>query len=292
MTPLRGIVLAIALVSAVAAALIVRGMAQSQDKPQPQMIVQAPAAPKPSLQVLVAKRDLAIGERITEDMLTWQNWASEGLNPAFITRPAEQGEGAAAAAGEVVTAAKTAVQGDPAKANLVGSVVREAVIMGEPIMSKKLVRAGEAGVMAVALDPGMRAIAIPLSAQNAAGGFILPGDHVDVVQSRRMEGGLVPNQLVASTVMRNVRVLAIDQNNTRSQKEAAVLGATATLEVSPPQAEALVLAKMQGELTLTLRSYADARGPTLAGGSMLDTSGVNAVRVYRDGAATDVMVSR
>lgn len=292
MTPLRGIVLAIALVSAVAAALIVRGMAQSKPQVQTQMVVQAPAAMKPSLQVLVAKRDLGIGERLSEDMLTWQNWASEGLNPAFITRPADAAEGAAGVANEAVKAAKTAVQGDALKGNLVGSVVRDRIIMGEPIVQTKLVRAGEAGVMAVALEPGMRAIAIPLNAQNAAGGFILPGDHVDVVQSRRLEGGLVPNQLVASTVMRNVRVLAIDQNNTRSQKDAAVIGATATLEVSPPQAESLVLAKMQGDLTLTLRSYADAHGPTLAGGSVLDNSGVNAVRIYRDGAATDVMVSR
>jgi len=291
MNPMRGVVLAIALVSAVAAALIVRGMAQSQDKPQPQMIVQAPVA-NPTMQVLVAKRDLGVGDRLVPDDLNWQNWPAEGLNKAFISRPITEEAGAAGAAKEAVAAAKSAVTGDPAKDALTGSVVREAISSGEPITQKKLVRAGEAGVMAVSLEPGMRAIAVPLNTQNAAGGFILPGDHVDVVQSRRVEGGLVPNQLVAATVMRNVRVLAIDQNNTRSQKDAAVVGATATLEVSPAQAESLVLAKMQGELTLTLRSYADAKGPALSGGLAMDNSGVSAVRVYRDGSSTDVMVSR
>ena len=289
MNPMRGIILAIALVSAAAAAFIVKGMAQSQDKPQPQMVVQAPAE-KPSLQVLVAKRDLAVGEKLTVEDMTWQNWPSEGINPTFVTRAAIQDDGAAKAAKEVAKAAKTAIEGDPAMANLAGSVIREAIVLGEPMTQRKLVRAGDGGIMAVTLDPGMRAIAIPLTAQNAAGGFILPGDHVDVVQSRRLEGGVVANQLVASTVMRNVRVLAIDQNNTRSQKGAAVLGATATLEVNPQQAEALVLAKLQGDLTLTLRSYADAKGPTLIGS--LEPQGVNSVRVYRDGRACDVMVSR
>ena len=292
MNPLRGVILAVALVSAVAAALIVRGMAQSQDKPQPQLVVQGPA-PKPTLQVMIAKRDLAIGDRLTPDDLTWREWPSEGINPAFITRPNVGGQGAAKAATKAVEAAKTAVEGDPALMALAGSVVREGMLAGEPVVQKKLVRAGEAGVMAVALSPGMRAMAIPLSAQSAAGGFILPGDHVDVVQSRRLEGGLMANQLVASTVMKNVRVLAIDQNNTRSQKGAAVLGATATLEVNSAQAEALVLAKMQGELTLTLRSYADATGPTVTGsGPRLDMAGVSSVRIYRDGSSNDVMVSR
>lgn len=292
MNPLRGVILAVALVSAVGAALIVRGMAQSQSKPQPQLIVQGPA-PKPAMQVLVAKRDLVIGDKLLPADLMWRDWPNEGMNPAFISRANAGGDGAAKAASKAVEAAKTAVEGDPAMLALAGSVVREGMLAGEPIVQKKLVRAGEAGVMAVALAPGMRAMAIPLSAQSAAGGFILPGDHVDVVQSRRLEGGLMANQLVASTVMKNVRVLAIDQNNTRSQKGAAVLGATATLEVNSSQAEALVLAKMQGELTLTLRSYADAAGPAVTGsGPRMDMAGVSAVRIYRDGASNDVMVSR
>ena len=118
---------------------------------------------------------------------------------------------------------------------------------------------------------------------------MLPGDHVDVVQVRKLDGGVV----TSTTVMKNVRVLAIDQSTATSNK-GSTLGATATLEVAPEQDENLVLARAQGELTLVLRSYADVGGPTIDGmmkkAQALISSPV--VRVYRNAAPTEVKVAR
>jgi pilus assembly protein CpaB len=140
----------------------------------------------------------------------------------------------------------------------------------------------------------MRAMSVPLTAESAAGGFILPGDHVDVVQSRQTalgQGG--EKHFTSETVLRNVKVLAIDQNAGKSTKLAQV-GATATLEVSPEQAEVVALAKAQGELTLILRSYADIGGSTTVGVTKEkapeDASDV--VKVFRDGKPQDVQVAR
>ena len=92
---------------------------------------------------------------------------------------------------------------------MMDAVVHEPIIEGEPITDRKVVRAGAAGVLAATLDPGMRAMAVPLSAESAAGGFILPGDHVDVVQSRQVEvPGGTDKKFASGSVLRNVKVLA------------------------------------------------------------------------------------
>jgi pilus assembly protein CpaB len=175
---------------------------------------------------------------------------------------------------------------------MLGSVVRETIYAGEPIVQRKLVHPGAAGVMAISLEPGMRAMAVPLSAESAAGGFILPGDHVDVVQARQVEGAAVKT-VVTTTIMRNVRILAIDQATSADPKNAAVIGATATLEVTPPQADALLQAKSQGELTLLLRSYADSDGPAIISQAAREVAPPNpSVRVFRNGQASEVMVAR
>lgn len=307
MGPVRVLILTVATVSAVGAALIVRSMAKGQEASRPAAVVAAAApnaAPqKPLTQVLVAKHDLAPGVTVQAVDVDWQAWPLDSVNPAFIVKASTPTPANATAVQKAVKTAataaemaKTAASGpEGPEAALIGAMVREKILAGEPMVESKLVRAGTAGVLAVTLDPGMRAMAVPLSAESAAGGFILPGDHVDVVQSRQLDAGT--KRFVSSTVMRNVRVLAIDQN-TGAPKGAAVVGATATLEVSPGQAETLVLAKAQGELTLVLRSYADFGGPTLSVARADSGSGGGGggqpavVRVFRNAAATEVSVSR
>jgi pilus assembly protein CpaB len=155
--------------------------------------------------------------------------------------------------------------------------------------------------MAVTLDAGMRAMAVPLSAESAVGGFILPGDHVDIVMSRQLDasagsGGGAPGgskQVVARVVLNNVRVLAIDQNNAGPDKGIAQVGATATVEVSPEQAEQLVVAKGVGQLTLVLRSYADAAGPATSGGGAGGSNGNgDVVRIFSPAGSSSVMVTQ
>jgi pilus assembly protein CpaB len=118
------------------------------------------------------------------------------------------------------------------------------------------------GFMAAILPKGMRAVSMEVSAENAAGGFILPDDHVDVVLTRHdkmQTAGGASDKIVSESILRNVRVLAIDQAVEEKAGQRVVVGKTATLELTPDQAETLQLAKQQGSLSLALRSLIDSR---------------------------------
>ena len=256
--------------------------------------------------VLVATKDLEPGRRLEESDLAWKDWVIDNINPAFITdgsvpiptaaAPAAAEKAAAKPAGAVaaVTRAATDLATGGAKADYVGSVVREPILAGEPIVMRKIVRAGDSGYMAAYLEPGMRAMAIRVTVETAAGGFILPGDRVDVVLTRQntlgASGGAEGDRakFTSATVMQNIKVLAIDQSTRAGDDEQTVIGATATLEVDPRDAEALALAKSEGELSLTLRSYADTGGPS--GRVSAGPRQSAAVRVYRGGAPEVVVI--
>ena len=281
--------------------VVMHGLAGA--KPPPPPVAAAPVAPpQQTVRVLVAKHDLAVGARIDGVDMAWQAWPADGLNPAYVT------DGAAAktivanqsqlnkAAGAVTTAATDAMNNPAAGkgALFLGALVRERISANEPLIASKVVRAGASGVMAVTLDQGFRAVALPLTAENAAGGFILPGDHVDVLLTRQADSGSSPSAaaganrgFLTSTVMRNVRVLAIDQNMA-TEKTPSAVGATATVEATPKQAEYLVLAKASGTLTLALRSYADASGGAEIGAVNHDATG-STIRVFRNSAPTPVV---
>lgn len=297
MKPARIIVICIAAVSAIGLALVVRAMGSPSGQPTA-VATAAPVEAKPMAKVLVAARDLEPGTRLADADLEWKEWPVDQVIPAFITdgtvpvtpaaAPPEAKAGGAVAS--VTRAAADAVTGG-AKADYFGSVVREPISAGEPITSRKIVRAGDSGYMAAYLEPGMRAMAISVTVESAAGGFILPGDRVDVLLSREnaaqgLEGGAAKHS--ASTVMRNIKVLAIDQTTRAGDDEQSVVGATATLEVGPADAEALALAKSEGSLSLVLRSYADTGGPSGRVASAPRQS--TAVRVYRGEAAPEVVV--
>jgi pilus assembly protein CpaB len=138
---------------------------------------------------------------------------------------------------------------------------------------------------------------VPHSAATAAGGFILPGDHVDVVMTHQLEGAGGGKKFASDTVLKNVRVLAIDQTTGAPKEGTSVVGATATLEVNSKQAEVLALSKAQGDLSLVLRSYADAAGPAVTV-AQNDESTFRAavVKVFRNGSSsgstTEVTVTR
>jgi len=232
--------------------------------------------------------------------MDWKDWPAADVNPMFITdgtvqvpgaeAPEAKPEGAVAS----VTRAATNLATGGAKSDYVGSVVREPILAGEPIVGRKIVRAGDSGYMAAYLEPGMRAMAIRVTVETAAGGFILPGDRVDVLLTRETNLSNVGSddsdrsKFTSATVMQNVKVLAIDQSTRAGDDEQAVVGATATLELGPRDAESLALAKSEGELSLVLRSYADTAGPSGGVGSAARQS--QAVRVYRGGAPDVVVV--
>lgn len=304
MKPARIIVICVAAVAAIGLALVVRAMGSPSNSPT--AVAAAAAVPaRPMAKVLVAAKDLQPGQRLTESDLAWKDWPVDEVNPAFITDGTTPPLSADAAAGEApaarpegavasVTRAAANLTSGGAKADYVGSVVREPILAGEPIVSRKIVRAGDSGYMAAYLEPGMRAMAIRVTVETAAGGFILPGDRVDVLLTREtnlsnagaQEGDR--SKFASSTVMQNIKVLAIDQSTRAGDDEQAVVGATATLEVGPRDAEALALAKSEGELSLVLRSYADTGGPSGRVAPVARQS--SAVRIYRGGAPEVVVV--
>ncbi len=299
MKPARIIVICIAAVAAIGLALVVRAMGSPSNSPT--AVATAAAVPaRPMAKVLVAAKDLQPGQRLSESDLAWKDWPVDEVNPAFITDGSTPLPGAEAASappqGAVasVTRAAANLTSGGAKADYVGSVVREPILAGEPIVSRKIVRAGDSGYMAAYLEPGMRAMAIRVTVETAAGGFILPGDRVDVLLTREttlsnmgaQEGDR--SKFASSTVMQNIKVLAIDQSTRAGDDEQAVVGATATLEVGPRDAEALALAKSEGELSLVLRSYADTGGPSGRVAPVVRQS--SAIRVYRGGAPEVVVV--
>ncbi|MFT4912077.1 MAG: pilus assembly protein CpaB [Brevundimonas sp.] len=298
MKPARIVVICIAAVSAIGLALVVRAMGSGA--PTAVATAAPVVAVVPMAKVLVAARDLEPGRRLADSDMAWKDWPAADVNPMFITdgtvpvpgteatevRP----EGAVAS----VTRAASDLATGGAKGDYVGSVVREPILAGEPIVGRKIVRAGDSGYMAAYLEPGMRAMAIRVTVETAAGGFILPGDRVDVLLTRETnlsnagtsEGDR--SKFTSATVMQNVKVLAIDQSTRAGDDEQAVVGATATLELGPRDAESLALAKSEGELSLVLRSYADTAGPSGGVGAAARQS--QAVRVYRGGTPEVVVV--
>ena len=141
-----------------------------------------------------------------------------------------------------------------------GSIARSPFVAGEPIREAKLIKANGSGFMAAILPSGMRAVSTEISPETGAGGFILPNDHVDVILSRRdreAEKRTGVEAHASETVLTNVRVLAIDQTIEEKNGQKVVVGKTATLELTPRQAELLALSRQLGTLSLALRSLID-----------------------------------
>lgn len=294
MSPVRLFILVIAALAAIVLAFMVRGVFGGKPAAPPPVAAAAPAA-KPTVQVLVAKRDLPIGTRLVAGDLGWQAWPAEGLNASFITDGAAPAVAKTGAAGVAEQAGKTATNlfAGAGMEGMVGAIVKEPFVTGEPIVARKVVRGGEGGFLSVVLGPGMRAVAAPVTVDSAAGGFILPGDRVDVIYSRESQDENARGQ-VTRTVIRNVRVLAIDQKPEPEKDVKSMVGAVATLEVPAGDAElmagAVAAARQNGVLILTLRGVADtAGGPSRGGAGIAADSGT--VRVHRAGAVTEVKVN-
>ncbi|NBB16562.1 Flp pilus assembly protein CpaB [Caulobacter sp. SLTY] len=300
MSPVRLFILVIAALAAIVLAFVVRGAFAPKKAEAPAVVASAPAA-KPTVQVLVAKRDLPIGTRLTTDDIGWQSWPAEGLNPTFITdgtAPAVQKEGAAGAVDTATKAASNLFSGAGLE-GMIGTIVKEPFVTGEPIVARKVVRSGEGGFMTVVLTPGMRAIAAPVTVDTAVAGFILPGDRVDLIYSRDSETEDVEGY-ITKVVLKNVRVLAIDQKPDPEKDAKTMVGAVATLEVPAADIElaasAVAQAKANGALILVLRSISDtAGGPTRGNGipgAAQSGGSTGTVRVHRAGQVTEVKVGQ
>jgi pilus assembly protein CpaB len=286
MTPARIVILIVALVAAVGLAFIVHGMFATPKAP-PATVASAPPV---MTRVLVAKTDLAVGERLSAENMNWQGWPTATLNAAYITdgetMPSAKAPVDAAMQKATKTISDIATGGGPKLQAMIGDVVREPIFAGEPITAKKIVHSGDTSYMAIRLPQGMRAMSLPLTLESGAGGFIEPGDRVDILSThadQAKNGG----GMVAETVLSNVLVLAIDQKTDASKTGTAVAGATITLQVPDVNAGTVAKARSQGNLTLALRSYADIGGHT-AGASADDG---HSIKIFKGGSAVEVVTA-
>jgi pilus assembly protein CpaB len=286
MNPARIAIVLVAGVAAVALALVVRTIAV-----KPGLGFQAHGASElapPMTRVLVAKADLAPGDRLSVDNMTWQAWPVASANAAYVT----DGQTATAPAGAMgaMTQAKTTVSdiatgGGPKMQGLVGSIVRDPIFTGEPITAKKIVRGGDSGYMAVRLPPGTRAMSLPLTVESGAGGFIQPGDRVDVLSTHADPSK--NNTMVTDVILADAKVMAIDQHTDTPKAGTSMVGASITLEVPVAAMDAVARARGQGSLAIALRSYAD-----IGAVAHSDASVQTGVRLIKGGGAAELVAAQ
>jgi len=231
MNTARIVVLTLALGAGGFAAYLARG---TDSTPAPAQ----PVAQLPTVEVLVAKSEIGLGQSVKQDDLQWQTWPAATASGTFIKR----------------------TDRPDASTQMVGMIARAPFIAGEPIREPKLVRADGSGFMAAILPTGMRAISTEISPETGAGGFILPNDRVDVLLTKREKNADTKtgaDTVISEIILSNVRVLAIDQAPKEKDGQNAVVGKTVTLELRPEQAETLARSRQSGTLSLALRSIAD-----------------------------------
>ena len=225
------LILFVALVVAGFAAMMARGMLLEQmESMKPAPVVVQPKAEGPY--VLVAKTAMAPGSFVHANALEWVAWPTESLSPTYV------------------------VKGKRGLDDFVGAVARASINAGDPIVDSRFVRAGDRGFLAAVLARGNRAVTVPISATSGNAGFVFPGDLVDVILTAKYSDNPDKSEdrnFYAATVLSAVRVLAIDQKTEYAKNDPSV-GKTATLEVTPKQAEMIALSLQMGQLSLSLRS--------------------------------------
>src|SRR4029079_17075729 len=112
--------------------------------------------------------------------------------------------------------------------------------------------------MAAVLRPGFRAVSVGVTPTSGISGFVFAGDQVDLLMTHKISRGEDRNYLVTETVLRNVRVLAVDQKVDAKPGDPPLVARTATLEVTPKQAEIVAIIGEMGRLSLSLRSLQDS----------------------------------
>lgn len=244
-------------------------MMMNGSNPPPETPVVAAPQPTNIDQVLVATRDLSYGAEIGDQDMAWVDWPKTSV--------------------PVGTLAKS--EAPNAMADVKSSYVRIPIAGGEPIRKERLIKGVTAGLMSTMLSPGKRAIAIDVTLNNTAGGFILPNDRVDVLRTYRdteATKDLGHEVYNSEVVLANVRVLAMGQTIEKKGAEPVVTGSTATLELDPRQAELVVLAQRTGQLVLSLRPITDAIAKDAAAEAPLDDPNDSGLTIVRHGVAANV----
>jgi pilus assembly protein CpaB len=251
MSKMRIVMFALAAGSAVMAGLLAKGLIGKDEQAPAQVVTQVK-----TVSILVAAKDIDIGEKLAAGTIIWKDWPADSVQESMITKDEKP----------------------DADLSLAETRARIQMFEGEAIIDKKIVDPKTGGFMSAVLPKGMRAISVAISARSSAGGFILPNDKVDVLLTRKT-GGTGGNSIVKTeTVISNVRVLAINQifRQVKEGEDVALKeGQTATVELSPEQAEIVARVESEGELSLALRSIAENDGKLMDEGPKLSEKYVN-----------------
>ncbi len=231
MGPRRILVLMLALVVAGVTAIYARSWISSQQRPVNIIQAAAPAEEEGS-EVLVAEFDIPSGRFIKPQDVRWQRWPSDDIPENYI------------------------VKGGDSKDAVVGAVVRRGLSVGQPITDGAVVKPGDRGFLAAVLSPGMRAVSVPINATSGNSGLIFPGDRVDLILTQTLDGDTT--RRVSETVLPDIRIIAMGVSTGDDPKKGKhhEKARTATLEVSPREAESVALVTELGKLSLSLRSLA------------------------------------
>ena len=192
-----------------------------------------PVVAKPTVQVLVAKNAIRTGQLVKPDDLRWQPWPQGNLPPSYI------------------------IEGKRPISDFVGAVARVSVHVGAPIVESDIVMPGSRGFLAAVLKPGLRAVSVPATATSTVSGFIYAGDRVDVLLTHALTNNAGQQHNATETILRNARVIAMDQKLDFTPGDKPDVAKTATLELTAKQTEIVTLAVKMGELSLVLRSLQD-----------------------------------
>lgn len=193
--------------------------------------------------IVVAAMEIPIGSKISDTMVKTAPWPKESVPP-----------GSAADPKILTTSGRISIKNIPA---------------GEPITEDKLAPTGGAagaGFMTYVVPPGHRAVTVAVNEVAGVAGFITPGNKVDVVLTTPIPGN--PNETISKIVLQNVPVLATGQIAQEQKDGKPIVVPTVTLDLTPEDAENLVLAANKGPLQLLLRNYSDSaevagRGSTI-----------------------------
>lgn len=237
MNPSRILMLLVAFVIAGGTVLFLRSYLNAERMAAQRTVVQpVQEPPKPALQVLVARGDVRTGQIVKPDDLRWQAWPEGSLAPAYV------------------------VEGRRPLSDFVGAVARAPISAGEPITEGRVVLPGSRGFMAAVLQPGMRAISVPVTVTSGISGFVFAGDKVDLILTHALQPAVQGEKEAhaSETILRDVRVIAMDQRVDAKPGDPAQVAKTATFEVTPKQGEIITLAQEMGKLSLVLRSLQES----------------------------------
>ncbi len=188
--------------------------------------------------IVVAGKDLPFGAPIARESLKSVPWPKASIPKDAFTNIDDVFSGAT-------------VPGDRIALVLIGH--------DEPVTRTKISGFGGKPTLSRQVENGMRAISIRVDDVVGVAGFVLPGDRVDILLTRRVTNG--PDALQTQTLLQNIKIVGIDQSADQATDK-PIVARTATVEVTPEQAQKLILAQQAGSLSLSLRSVENADNVT------------------------------